>query len=224
MNLFPSLRRHRGSWLAGDLLIDVQPLQLFYRLGTGPLRQLCGVAARPDFIAAVAALMGVLVFETPGLFIVIGVSLLLLVHRASRPNIAVLGRITGTNDQYTDVERYPENLITDRAAILGVEGGLFFASSGTIRDRVRAEPAKPGVRAIVIDGETSPFIDLMAVRTVEELTGELRRVGVDLLLAHEIERVGELIARAEGEQPEVEVYPTVAAAIAAIVRPATAAV
>ena len=52
--------------------------------------------ARPDFIAAVAALLGVLVFGTlPGLFIGIGVSLLLLIYRASRPYVAVLGRTPG---------------------------------------------------------------------------------------------------------------------------------
>ena len=45
-------------------------------------------------MAAVAALAGVLVFDTlPGLFIGIGVSLLLLLYRASRPNVAVLGRL-----------------------------------------------------------------------------------------------------------------------------------
>ena len=55
-----------------------------------------GWVARPDFIAAVAALLGVTVFGTlPGLFIGIGVSLLLLVYRASRPYVAVLGRTPG---------------------------------------------------------------------------------------------------------------------------------
>jgi sulfate permease, SulP family len=46
------------------------------------------VAAPPDFIAAVAAMLGVLVFDTlPGLFIGIACSLLLLLYRASRPQV-----------------------------------------------------------------------------------------------------------------------------------------
>jgi MFS superfamily sulfate permease-like transporter len=45
-------------------------------------------------LAALAALAGVLVFDTlPGLFIGIAVSLLLLLYRASRPHVAVLGQI-----------------------------------------------------------------------------------------------------------------------------------
>jgi MFS superfamily sulfate permease-like transporter len=59
-------------------------------------RVLGRLAARPDFIAAVAALLGVLVFDTlPGLFIGIGMSILLLLYRVSRPHVAVLGRVPG---------------------------------------------------------------------------------------------------------------------------------
>jgi len=66
-----------------------------------------GFAARPDFIAAMAALVGVLMFDTlPGLFIGIGVSVLLLLYRASSPNIAVLGR-AGADAPFEDVERIP---------------------------------------------------------------------------------------------------------------------
>ena len=36
-------------------------------------------------------------------------SIVLLVYRSSRPNVAVLGRVPGTADQYGDVERHPEN-------------------------------------------------------------------------------------------------------------------
>lgn len=198
-------------------LIDVRSLRRYYRLGTGPLRRVSDVAARPDFIAALAGLLGVLIFDTlPGLFIGIGVSLLLLLlYRASRPQIAVFGKVHGTEDQYTDLERYPENAATDGVVVLRVEGGLFFANADTIRDRVRAEAAKLGVQAVVIDGETSPFIDVTAVRMLEELTNELRLAGVDLALAREVGRVRELIARAEDDKPGIDVYPTVTAAVAA---------
>jgi anti-anti-sigma factor len=200
-------------------LIDVHSLRRYYRLGTGPLRHLSGIAARPDFLAALAALMGVLIFDTlPGLFIGIGVSLLLLLYRASRPQIAVLGKVPGTEDQYSDLERYPENSTTDDVVVLRIEGGLFFANADQIRDRVRAEAARQGVRAVVIDGETSPFIDLTAVRMLDDLTDGLRRDGVRLVLAHEVGRVREVITRAEDEQPQIEIYPTVTDAIDATAR------
>ena len=77
-------------------LVDLPALAALYRVYTRRLGRAYGVAARPDFIAAVAALLGVLVFDTlPGLFFGIAVSLLLLLYRASRPRVAVLGRVPG---------------------------------------------------------------------------------------------------------------------------------
>ncbi|HEV2894898.1 MAG TPA: SulP family inorganic anion transporter, partial [Actinomycetota bacterium] len=78
-------------------LVDVPALTALYRMANRQLRGIYGIAARPDFYAAVAALAGVLVFDTlPGLFIGIAVSLLLL-YRASRPHVAVLGQVPGTS-------------------------------------------------------------------------------------------------------------------------------
>ena len=76
-------------------LVDIPSLVRLYRVWTGRLGGIYGSAARADFIAALAALLGVLVFDTlPGLFIGIGVSLLLLIYRASRPQVATLVRAT----------------------------------------------------------------------------------------------------------------------------------
>jgi SulP family sulfate permease len=72
-------------------LVDIPALVQLYRAHTRILGRIYGFAARPDFIAAMAALVCVLMFDTlPGLFIGIGVSVLLLLYRASRPNIAML--------------------------------------------------------------------------------------------------------------------------------------
>ncbi len=56
-------------------LVDIPSLVGLYRVHTRGLGRIYGFAARPDFIAAMATLVGVLVFDTlPGLFIGIGVS------------------------------------------------------------------------------------------------------------------------------------------------------
>ena len=55
-------------------LVDFGSLARLYRVYTAKLGSIYGPVARPDFIAAVAALAGVLVFDTlPGLFIGIAV-------------------------------------------------------------------------------------------------------------------------------------------------------
>jgi MFS superfamily sulfate permease-like transporter len=159
-------------------LADLPALATLYRIATRELRGIYGIAARPDFIAAVAALAGVLVFDTlPGLFIGIVVSLLLLLYRASRPHVAVLGQVPGTPGQYGDIQRHPENELEPGIALLRVEGGLFFANADTVRAAVRAHAAEPGTRAVVLDAETAPFIDVSAARMLVQLTDDLRRLG-----------------------------------------------
>src|SRR4030095_6543579 len=67
-------------------LVDVPALAALYQVYTRRLGRYYGVAARPDFIAAVAALVGVLVFGTlPGLFLGIAISLLLVIYPAPPP-------------------------------------------------------------------------------------------------------------------------------------------
>ena len=124
-------------------LVDFPALAGFYRVYTKQLGRAYGIAARPDFIAAVAAMLGVLVFDTlPGLFIGISMSLLLLLYRASRPRIARLGEVPGGGGQYADVERHPENTEPAGVRVLRIEGGLFFANADAVRAHVRAQAAE----------------------------------------------------------------------------------
>src|SRR6185436_14558490 len=140
-------------------LVDVPALVALFRLHTTGLGRIYGIASRPDFIAAIAAMLGVLVFDTlPGLFIGIAVSLLLLLYRASRPNVAELGRVPGAPGQYTDVVRHPGNEPVPGIVVLRPESGLFFANADAVRDRIR-RAAKPGTTGIVLDAETMPYID-----------------------------------------------------------------
>ena len=108
-----------------------------------------------------AALLGVLVFDTlPGLFIGIAMSLVLLLYRASRPNIAVLGRTP--DGRWVDLEREDDAKPQPGVAVLRVEAGLFFANADHVRDAIRAHASEDGVKAVVLDAETVPDIDVTA--------------------------------------------------------------
>ena len=198
-------------------LVDFPALAALYRIATRELRGIYGIAARPDFIAAVAALAGVLVFDTlPGLFIGVVVSLLLLLYRASRPHVAVLGQVPGTPGQYGDLQRHPENELEPGIALLRVEGGLFFANADTVRAAVRAHAAEPGTRAVVLDAETAPFIDVSAARMLVQLTDDLRRLGVELVLTHSVGQVRDVLRRADTAATLPPAYPSVQAAVEAL--------
>jgi SulP family sulfate permease len=198
-------------------LVDIPALTALYRVASRRLRGIYGVAARPDFLAAVAAMGGVLVFDTlPGLFIGIAVSLLLLLlYRASRPHVAVLGQVPGADGQYGDIRRHPENRQVPGVVILRLESGLFFANADAVRDAIRAH-AGPSTRAVVLDAETIPFVDVTAARMLMLLGADLDRQGVRLVVARDVGQVRDVLRRTEAELRLAAAYPTVKEAVEAV--------
>ena len=198
-------------------LVDVRSLQRLYRLSTEPLARVSGLTARPDFLAAIAAMLGVLIFDTlPGLFIGIGMSLILLLYRAYSPHIATLGLVPGSAGQYGDVVRHPENEQPPGVTILRVDSGIFFANAEHVRAAVREAATHPGTRAVILDLEATPSVDVSAVRMLAELRDDLRVRGSRLILARDLGQVRELMRRELGEGSIADVYPTVADAVAAL--------
>ena len=195
-------------------LVDVPALVRLYRVYSKRLGRAFGVAARPDFIAAIAALLGVTVFDTlPGLFIGIATSFALLVYRASRPRIAELGKVPRTTGQYADIERHPENEVQDGIVVVRVEAGLFFANSDWVRHRLLEAASRPGVKAIVLDAGSIAFIDVTAAEMLGQADEALASRGVELLLARDIGTVRDVLRRAGDDQQLETVYPSVQDAV-----------
>ena len=197
-------------------LVDIGALVGFYRLYTRRLGRIYGPAARPDFIAAVAAMLGVLIFDTlPGLVIGIIVSLLLLLYRSSKPNVAELGRVdTDGVPQFADRSRHPENRAVDGIPVLRVEAGLFFANADAVRAAIKEHAAVPGTRGVVLDAEAIPFVDVTAVRMLDELADDLLRNDQELVIAHDLGQVGDLLAA--NPETNLQVFATIDEAIAAV--------
>ena len=205
-------------------LIDVRALVTLYRMWTRRLGSIYGIAARADFAAAFAAMLGVLVFDTlPGLFIGITLSLVLLLYRASRPHVALLGRSVTGPEPWLDRDRHPD--VSDPATAPGhvvvvrVEGGLFFANADHVRDHLTALAlaiAEDGtVRGgIVLDARSVPFVDVTAARMLVALTETLRARGVAFVLARDLGQVRDLLRVADREAPPV--FPDVDSALAAL--------
>ena len=120
-----------------ERIAEGRALVELYDTYTRRLGRQFGWVARPDFIAAVATLLGVTVFGTlPGLFIGIGISLLLLVYRASRPYVAELGRTSGPEAAYRDIAIHDDAQPPDGIVILRIESGLYFANAEAVRSRI----------------------------------------------------------------------------------------
>jgi anti-anti-sigma factor len=195
-------------------LIDLSALRDFYRVYSSRLGRAYGLAARADFIAAVAAMLGVMILGTlAGLFVGVLISLLLLLYRASRPPVAELGRVPGISGHFSDLDRHPDNQPVAGIVVLRIEGGLFFANAAPIAAEIRSAAQRDDVHAVVIDAETMPFIDVTAAQVLDRVARELRADGVRLVIARNIGQVRDVLDTAPGDSILDASYPTVDEAV-----------
>ncbi len=199
-------------------LIDFSTLRDYYRVYTKRLGRAYGFAARADFIAAVAAMLGVMVFGVlAGLFTGVLISLLLLLYRTSRPPVAELGRVPGVSGHFSDLERHPENQRVDGVAVLRIEGGLYFANATPLAAEIRSAAHRDDVHAVVVDAETVPFIDVTAAQILDQLARELQADGIRLVIARNIGQVRDVVGTTLGDSIIDTAYPTVDEAVTRVV-------
>jgi MFS superfamily sulfate permease-like transporter len=137
---------------------------------------------RPEFVVAMAALVGVLGSGLlRGVMIGAVISMVQLIRRASRPHVAVLGRIPGTR-RFSDLERHPDNEPVPRMLIFRSEASLIYFNidhvRDTILDRVRAAATPP--ERVLLDLSSTPYVDLQSAQTLAGLADELAASGIKL--------------------------------------------
>jgi MFS superfamily sulfate permease-like transporter len=137
---------------------------------------------RQEFVVAMAAIVGVLGSGLlRGVMIGAVISMVQLIRRASRPHVAVLGRIPGTR-RFSDLERHPDNVAVPRMLIFRTESSLIYFNidhvRDTILDRVRAESPPP--ERVLLDLSSTPYVDLQSAQTLAGLADELAASGIAL--------------------------------------------
>lgn len=187
-------------------LVDIRALRRLYGVWTERLGNIYGYAARADFAAALAAMVGVLLFDTlPGLVIGIGVSMLLLLYRASRPHVAALAK---EGSLWVDAERHRGLPTAPHVVVVRVEAGLFFANADHVKDRIE-DLCADDTRVVVLDAETSPFVDVTAAQMLGQLRNVLARRGIELRVAHDIGQFRDTLRLSGSDATPVNLYATV---------------
>jgi SulP family sulfate permease len=138
---------------------------------------------RADALALVATGGGVLLLGVEsGVVLGLVLSLGAMIWRESRPHIAVLGRIAGT-EHFRNIERYPGET-EPRVLLLRVDAGLFFGNLEAVKARIEDElAAQPQARHLVLVLSAVNAIDTSALFGLLELNGTLAGRGVTLHLA-----------------------------------------
>ena len=155
--------------------------------------------SRIDFYAATIALGAVLLLGIlQGILLAALASVLMLLVSASRPHVAFLGRVPGTNN-YSDMARHPENQPLPGVIAFRPEASLLYVNADAVLEAVLSRldaPAASEIRMVICDLSASPHIDLAGSLMLHELHGKLAARGIALrIIAHA--RVRDLL-RADG--------------------------
>ena len=150
---------------------------------------------RFDFWIAVAAVIGVLsVGVLLGVVVGILLSLLWLIHVATRPSMPILGREAGTQ-VYRDLDEHPDDETDPGVAVIRIDGGLFFATAGGAGRTGPRDPGEPaGLHSLVLDLEGVNFVDSQGAAKMSELHELTDANGVELRLARLKPDVSDVLA------------------------------
>jgi SulP family sulfate permease len=186
-------------------LMKVAEMRSFYRLQPR------------DFWLGMLTLLSVITLDVlPALIIGVVVSVVLLVYRASRPRLSVLGRVPSDGGVFLDVARHPEAVPVPGLIIVRPDVPLFYANAQGVEDGIRALMDREDVHAVLLDLDGNDELDVTSIEALGKLAKDVERSQVRLVLVHVHQPVLELAGRAgllDQIAPE-QIHPTMAAAVA----------
>ncbi len=143
-------------------------------------------ARRVDFLLAISAFLGVLLFGLlEGILIGVLLSMVLFIKSASSPHWAVLG-VDESGTHYGDLKEHPDFRTIDPELIaFRFDSPLMFSNADEFTDEIvrLVDEADPQPRAVIVDGEDMFDIDTTAADKLIELQAGLEARGIVLYLA-----------------------------------------
>ncbi len=191
MLLTPALYFLPQATLAATIVVAVLSL-----VDIGTLRRTWAYS-RPDFIAMATTLLCTLTLGVEvGLVVGIGVSLALHLLHTSRPHIAVVGQVPGT-EHYRNVLRHAVQ--TEPTVLsLRVDESLYFANARALEDTVNdAVAQRPALLHVVLQCSAINDIDASALESLEAIEHRLRDAGLRLHLSEVKGPVMDRLARTD---------------------------
>jgi high affinity sulfate transporter 1 len=139
-----------------------------------------------EFRVALIALVGVLLFGVlKGVLLAAISSLVLLIRLAAHPTTVLLGRIRGT-DQFSNVERHPENQLIPGILIYRINSGIVYFNVDNIQQDFfkRLSQQEVPVQLVIFDLSSSPLIDTPAARWFQTFYQQLTTQGIALRIVN----------------------------------------
>jgi SulP family sulfate permease len=141
-------------------------------------------------------------------------SLLMLLRRASHPNVAELGRV-GNDDNFGQLADDERRRPVPGAFVARVDGALLYFNAERVRDRlVELFAAREGSKVMVLFLGSVPAVDLAGADMLIELHHSMSARGIDVRFAGPHARVRGALARAGMDEAHIAAYRTIPDALA----------
>ncbi len=176
-------------------LLDIPHFRLIYNF------------SRIEFAIAISTLLSVLIFGTiQGLIIGIILSLLVLINKIKKPHITILGKVPGT-DNYKDIKRHPNNIQIPAVLIIKLDGSQIFLNADNIKNKIinLLDHEYRDTKLLVLDLESTSFIDITGIEMLDELIKELKSRGIIIKAANISNPIRDAFMKTELEIGEINV-------------------
>ena len=171
--------------VAGFGLFDLQELQVLFR-----------TRRRDGYIALFTAACTLFVGIQEGILLGIGASVVAVLFRVSRPNVAELGHVPGTR-RYRDLDRFEQARRLEDIMVLRVDAAFSFANAEYFQTFILDKSEHEGrpVKVVVMDGSSINDLDTTATEALLSVANRLDEIGIELHLTGLIGPVREAVRR-----------------------------
>ncbi|KAJ4745677.1 sulfate transporter 1 [Rhynchospora pubera] len=157
-------------------LIDIQTAYHIYKMD------------KVDFLVCISGFLGVIFISVQGgLGISVGLSIFRILFQITRPKIAILGNIQGT-DIYRNLHQYKEAQRIPGFIILSVEAPINFANTNYLHERIRrwieeeqsAESKVTNLQYIILDLSSVLTVDTSGIAFFMDLKKTIAKYGLQV--------------------------------------------
>lgn len=139
-----------------------------------------------DFAMLIITFLGTLflgVEEGIGLGVILSIGI--IIFRTTRPHIAILGRVPGT-EVYRNIERFDQIEERRDIVVLRLDARLYFANLNFVQERIDeiVENYKPDIKGLVMNFESVNMVDSSAIHFIADLASSLKANNIDLVIAN----------------------------------------
>lgn len=176
------------AWLPIPIFASIIMVSAFGLIDVAEVRYLLQTKAGDGVIALLTFTATLVLGIHQGILTGIGLSVIAIMYRISRPNIAVLGLLPETRS-FRNVVNHPTAQQFDGVLIIRVDASFSFANADRVRDRIIAEARACEARSVILDATTINDLDSTALAMLQDTHGILTESGVQLCVAGARENV-----------------------------------